>query len=47
MQEEEVEALRAAKAVLEHPRFAARLAEIAGKPIELFIARCQNRPQRQ
>jgi hypothetical protein len=36
MQEEDVQALRTAKAVLEHPRFAARLAEIAGKPIELF-----------
>jgi EcsC protein family len=36
MQEEDVEALRTAKAALEHRRFAARLAEIAGKPIELF-----------
>jgi hypothetical protein len=42
MQEEDVQALRTAKAVLEHPRFAARLAEIAGKPIELF----NRRPQR-
>jgi hypothetical protein len=36
MQEEDVEALRTAIAVLERPGFAARLAEIAGKPIELF-----------
>jgi EcsC protein family len=33
MQEEDVQALRTA---VEHPRLAARLAEIAGKPIELF-----------
>jgi hypothetical protein len=36
MQEEDIQALRAAMATLEHPGFAARLAEIAGKPIELF-----------
>jgi hypothetical protein len=36
MQEEDIQALRAAIAALEHPGFAARLAEIAGKPIELF-----------
>jgi hypothetical protein len=36
MQEEDVQALRTAVATLEHPSFAARLAEIAGKPIELF-----------
>jgi hypothetical protein len=34
--EEDLNALRAAAAVLEHPGLAARLAEIAGKPIELF-----------
>jgi hypothetical protein len=28
--------LRTAVATLEHPSFAARLAELAGKPIELF-----------
>jgi hypothetical protein len=33
MQEEDVQALRTAVATLEHPTFAARLAEIAGKPI--------------
>ena len=36
MQEEDVQALRTAVTTLEHPSFAARLAEIAGKPIELF-----------
>ena len=36
MQEDDLEALRTAVAALEHPRLAARLAEIAGKPIELF-----------
>jgi hypothetical protein len=36
MQEEDIQALRTAVATLEHPSFAARLAEIAGKPIELF-----------
>ena len=36
MQEEDLQALRTAVATLEHPRLAARLAEIAGKPIELF-----------
>jgi hypothetical protein len=36
MQEEDIMALRIAVATLEHPRLAARLAEIAGKPIELF-----------
>jgi hypothetical protein len=36
MQEEDIQALRTAVATLEHPRLAARLAEIAGKPIELF-----------
>ena len=36
MQESDVEALRTAVATLERPRLAARLAEIAGKPIELF-----------
>jgi hypothetical protein len=36
MQEEDIQTLRAAIAALEHPGFAARLAEIAGKPIELF-----------
>ena len=36
MQEDDVQALRIAVKTLEHPRLAARLAEIAGKPIELF-----------
>ena len=36
MQEDDLQALRTAAAALEHPRLAARLAEIAGKPIELF-----------
>jgi EcsC protein family len=36
MQEDDIRALRAAVAALEHPRFAVRLAELAGKPIELF-----------
>jgi hypothetical protein len=36
MQEEDIEALRAAVAALEHPGLAVRLAELAGKPIELF-----------
>ena len=36
MQEDDVQALRKAVETLEHPRLAARLAEIAGKPIELF-----------
>jgi hypothetical protein len=36
IQEEDVYALRAAVAALEHPGLAARLAEIAGKPIELL-----------
>ena len=36
MQEDDVQALRIAVETLEHPRLAARLAEIAGKPIELF-----------
>jgi hypothetical protein len=36
MQEDDIQALRTAVAALEHPRLAARLAEIAGKPIELF-----------
>jgi hypothetical protein len=31
-----LQALRTAVATLEHPKLAARLAEIAGKPIELF-----------
>ena len=35
MQEEDLQALRTAVAALEHPGLAARLAEIAGKPIEL------------
>jgi hypothetical protein len=35
MQEDDVQALRTAVAALEHPGLAARLAEIAGKPIEL------------
>jgi len=35
MQEEDLQALRTAVAVLEHPGLAARFAEIAGKPIEL------------
>src|SRR5215469_13617886 len=35
MQEEDLQALRTAVASLEHPGLAARLAEIAGKPIEL------------
>ena len=34
MQEDDVQALRIAVKALEHPRLAARLAEIAGKPIE-------------
>ena len=36
MQEEDLRALRKAVAALEHPGLAARLAEIAGKPIELL-----------
>jgi hypothetical protein len=36
MQEDDVQALRIAVETLEHPRLAARLTEIAGKPIELF-----------
>src|SRR5262245_6990837 len=36
MQEEDLQALRTAVAALEHPGLAARLAEIAGKPIELL-----------
>jgi hypothetical protein len=35
MQEEDLQGLRTAVAALEHPGLAARLAEIAGKPIEL------------
>jgi hypothetical protein len=35
MNAEDVNALRAAVATLEHPGLAARLGEIAGKPIEL------------
>src|SRR5436309_16065811 len=35
MTEEDLEALRAAAATLEHPGLAARLGTIAGKPIEL------------
>ena len=36
MRAEDIQALHMAVATLEHPRLAARLAEIAGKPIELF-----------
>ena len=36
MQEDDLQALRTAVEALEHPRLAARLAEIAGKPIELI-----------
>src|SRR5271167_5034162 len=36
MREEDLNALRAAVATLEHPGLAARLGEIAGKPIELL-----------
>lgn len=36
MQEDDVQALRIAVETPEHPRLAARLAEIAGKPIVLF-----------
>ena len=36
MQGDDVQALRVAVETLEHPGFAARLAEIAGKPIVLF-----------
>jgi EcsC protein family len=36
MQEEDVHAFRSAISALDHPGFAARLGEIAGKPIELF-----------
>ena len=36
MQEGDIQALRRAVAALEHPGLAARLADIAGKPIELF-----------
>jgi hypothetical protein len=36
MQEEDLNALQAAVATLEHPSLAARLGEIAGKPIELL-----------
>ena len=35
-EQEDIQALHMAVATLEHPRLAARLAEIAGKPIELF-----------
>ena len=35
MTEEDVDALRAAVETLEHPGFAARLGELAGRPIEL------------
>ena len=35
MQEDDLQALRTAVATLEHPGLAARLAEIAGKPLEL------------
>jgi hypothetical protein len=35
MTEDDLNALRAAAATLEHPGLAARLGEIAGKPIEL------------
>ena len=35
MQKDDLQALRTAVKALEHPRLAARLAEIAGKPIEL------------
>jgi hypothetical protein len=35
MTEEDLDALRAAAATLEHPGLAARLGNIAGKPIEL------------
>jgi hypothetical protein len=35
MTEEDLDALRAAVATLEHPGLAARLGNIAGKPIEL------------
>ena len=44
MQEEDLQALRTAVAALEHPGLAARLAEIAGKPITMFartLARVQ------
>jgi hypothetical protein len=36
MREDDVQALRIAVETLEHPRPAARLAEIASKPIKLF-----------
>jgi hypothetical protein len=36
IEQQDVNALRAAVAALEHPGLAARLAEIAGKPIELL-----------
>jgi hypothetical protein len=36
MQEEDLNALQAALAMLEHPSLVARLGEIAGKPIELL-----------
>ena len=36
MQEDDVQALRIAVETLEHPRLAARLAEIAGKPVVIF-----------
>ena len=35
MQDDDLQALRTGVAALEHPGLAARLAEIAGKPIEL------------
>ena len=44
MQEEDFQALCTAVAALEHPGLAARLAEIAGKPITMFartLARAQ------
>src|SRR5262249_43187605 len=42
MTEEDLDALRAAAATLEHPGLAARLGNIAGKPIELV---CRALPQ--
>ena len=43
MQEEDVEALRAAKAVLEHPGWPLALPKSPGSPSSYLIARCQNR----
>jgi hypothetical protein len=43
MQEDDVQALRAAVAALEHPVLAARLAEIAGSRSSWLVGRCLRR----